>query len=320
MKLKDIYREVIKKGIEADVRGSREIEAMLTKHKEDYDKLSKEEKEHFDKDLLSNPFADSRILYGNPESNIKSVIVGIDVDGAELLLADRLRQNGEKIDLVIAHHPQGCAYARFYDVMDLQVDIFVKEGISMSVSENLLRERKAQVARRISAANHSRSVDIAKLLHINYLCMHTPCDNLVYQHLRKVIDKNEPKNLGRVIDILQAIPEYKEAARSNNPPQITIGSKASRCKNIHIEFTGGTEGPKDIYEKLASKGIDTIIAMHQSEEHYKKCKECNINVIVASHIASDNVGVNIMLDHLERKDKLKVYEFSGFRRFKRKAK
>jgi len=59
--------------------------------------------------------------------------------------------------------------------------------------------------------------------------------------------------------------------------------------------------------------------MHQSEEHFKKCKEFNINVIFASHIASDNLGINLMLDYLESKDGLKVYEFSGFRRFKRKG-
>jgi len=85
-----------------------------------------------------------------------------------------------------------------------------------------------------------------------------------------------------------------------------------------LEFTGGTEGPKEIYEKLSTKGVDTIIAMHQSEEHFKKCKEANINVIFASHIASDNIGINIMLDHLENKEKFTIYEFSGFRRFKRK--
>ena len=48
------------------------------------------------------------------------------------------------------------------------------------------------------------------------------------------------------------------------------------------------------------------------------CKEQNINVIVASHIASDNLGINRMLDFMEEKGKkLKVYELAGFRRIKR---
>jgi putative NIF3 family GTP cyclohydrolase 1 type 2 len=148
--------------------------------------------------------------------------------------------------------------------------------------------------------------------------MHTPCDNLAYQFLREALDKNKPSTLGGIIDILQTIPEYIDATKNNNPPQIVLGNKSSRCKNIHLEFTGGTEGPKDIYKELTSRGIDTIIAMHQSEEHFKECKESKLNVIFASHIASDGLGINIMLDRLTGKEKLKLYEFSGFRRFKRK--
>ncbi|MFA5271953.1 MAG: NGG1p interacting factor NIF3, partial [Candidatus Omnitrophota bacterium] len=121
-----------------------------------------------------------------------------------------------------------------------------------------------------------------------------------------------------IVDILETIAEYKESAKNNNHVTITIGNKNSRSSRIHIDFTGGTEGPVNIYDKLASSGIDTIIAMHQSEEHFKKCRECNINVIVAPHIASDNLGINIMLDHLESKEKFKIYEFAGFRRFSHK--
>ena len=58
--------------------------------------------------------------------------------------------------------------------------------------------------------------------------------------------------------------------------------------------------------------------MHLSEEHFKKAKEERMNVIIAGHIASDNVGLNILLDSLEKKGKLKILTCSGFRRFSRK--
>lgn len=318
MKLKDLYREIIKKGIEADVRSRGDIEALLARSKKAWEKLSKKEKSSYDSDTLFNPFADTRILYGNSGDNIKSMIVGVDVDPGELACVDALRKKGTKIDLVVSHHPQGKAYAKFYDVMDLQVDVFTAQGVALSVSENLLKERKAQVARRVSAANHTRSVDAARLLDIRFLCMHTPCDNLAYQYLKKKIDKAKPGTLADIMDVLLNIPEYLDAAGHNNPPMIAVGNKSSRCKRIHLEFTGGTEGPQKIYKKLASCGVDTIIAMHQSEEHYKRCREQNINVIFASHIASDNLGINIMLDYLSSKEKIKIYEFSGFKRFARK--
>lgn len=317
MKLENVYREVIKKGIESDLRGKKKIDDLLKKNSQKYDKLDKQEKECFDLDSLFNPFADTRVLRGDLKVEIKSMIVGIDVEGGELLLADRLKEKGRDIDLVVAHHPEGRAFANFYEVMDLQIDVFTKEGISVSAAENLLGERKAQVARRVSAANHSRSVDIAEKLGLNFLCMHTPCDNLAYQFVREIIDKNHPDTLGGIIDLLYSVPEYRDAAKNNNPPQIIIGRKDAQCRHVCFEFTGGTEGPQEVYSQLSARGVDTIIAMHQSEEHFKQCKQHNINVIVASHIASDSLGINLMLDYLENKAKLKIYEFSGFRRFKR---
>ena len=119
MKLKSFYQEVVKKGIEADVRSKKEIEDLLKKKKKEYEGLDKDKKELFDLDSLFNPFADTRILHdGDPSQNIKSVIVGIDVDGAELLLVDRLKEKNISIDLLMAHHPSGHAYAHFYEVMD----------------------------------------------------------------------------------------------------------------------------------------------------------------------------------------------------------
>lgn len=319
MKLKNIYQEIIKKGIESDIRGKKDIDGLLKTRKEVYEKLSKQEKEIFDMDSLLHPFSDTRILNGDENAEIKSLIVGIDVDEGELLMVDRLKDKGTKIDLTVSHHPAGRAYAKFYEVMDLQVDAFTQHGVSISACENMVAERKSQVERRVHAANHQRAVDIAKWFNINFLCMHTPCDNLAYQHLHKTFAQVRPANLGKILDILYAIPEYKQAAKDNNGPMIEIGNKNSKVSRIHLEFTGGTEGPQDIYSKLSASGIDTIVAMHQSEEHFKKCKEANINVIIASHIASDNLGVNLMLDHLEGKEKLKIYEFSGFRRFTHNA-
>ena len=318
MKLEKIYHEIVKKGIDGDIRTKKEIDDLLKREKKEYAALEANKKAFFDQDVLFNPFSDTRILNGDPKKEIKSMIVGVDVNGEELLLVDRLKDKGTNIDLVVSHHPAGRAYASFYEVMDLQVHAFVNEGINLGVAQNLLMQRKGEVARRVSAANHQRSVDIAKILKLPFLCMHTPCDNLAYQYMRKVVDKKKPSTLNDILDILYGISEYADAAKDNNPPVIITGNKASKCKNIHIEFTGGTEGPKDIYERLASCGIDTIVAMHQSEEHFKKCKEAHINVIIASHIASDALGINLMLDHLESKAKFKVYEFSGFRRFKRK--
>jgi len=319
MKLQGIYRAAIQKGIEADPRNKKEIADILKERKAAYDKLGKNRRDVFDKDILFNPFGDTRILNIASDDSIHSIIVGIDVEGPELLLVDRLKEKGLSIDLAMAHHPAGKAYAHFYEVMDVQADIFAQQGVNLSLADNLLAERKAQVARRVGAANHQRAVDIARWLKLNFICVHTPTDNLAYRYIEMAMRKSKPRCLSGILDILMGIPEYREAARGNNPPAIFIGRPASRVSHIHIEFTGGTEGPQDIYDALSSAGIDTIIAMHQSEEHFKKCKKAHINVIVAPHIASDTLGINLMLDYFMSRGKLKVYEFSGFRRFSHKG-
>lgn len=319
MKLNQLYNKVIEKGIDADIREKSLIKKELCRQKKDFEQLPEKEKDYFDKEAFFNPFSDTRIIYGNPQEEVREILVGVDVGPAELLLADRLNQKGAAINLAISHHPQGRAYANFYQVMDLQVESFIDCGIPVSLSEKSLNQRKEEVSRRVHAANFNRAYCAAKLLGLNFFCMHTPCDNLAYQFLRGKIDKAKPSRLSEILDIIYAIDEYQDAARFNNPPKIAIGSKKSRCQKIHLEFTGGTEGPADIYKELSARGIDTIVAMHQSEAHYKKCKEANINVIFASHIASDNVGINLMLDYLQaEKNFKKIYETSGFKRIKRK--
>ena len=147
MKLKKLYQEVVKKGINADPRGQKAIENILKERKAAYSKLSKKEQEVFDHDSLTNPFSDTRILNGDQNAQVRSIMVGIDVDGAELLLVDKLKKDKVSIDLVLAHHPMGKAYANFYEVMDLQIDTFTQKGISVSCAESLLKNRKVQVER-----------------------------------------------------------------------------------------------------------------------------------------------------------------------------
>jgi putative NIF3 family GTP cyclohydrolase 1 type 2 len=312
MKLEEFYKEIIRIGIDADPRCRKDINRLLKEQEDKYAGLNKRDKDFFDKDNLWNPFADSRIVSGSPAAKIKKVLVGIDIDTAELLLAYNLNKEGAKIDLVMSHHPLGGSLVSFYEVMDLQIDLFNQKGVSISTAEKLLAERKSQVARRVSAANFSKTQDAAKLLGLNLMNAHTPADNLAYRCLEDRFKKKKPRVLKDILDSLLEIPEYRHSAVSGNPPQIIHGSPDSRVQNIHYEFTGGTEGPKEIYQSLSAAGVDTIVAMHLSEEHFKAAKQAHINVVMAGHIASDNVGLNRLLDRLEKKFSFEVMCCSGF--------
>ncbi|MCX5687495.1 MAG: NGG1p interacting factor NIF3, partial [Candidatus Omnitrophica bacterium] len=191
-------------------------------------------------------------------------------------------------------------------------------GVPINVAESLMHDRVKEVERKVMPANHTRAVDAAKLLDINFMNCHTPADNCVASYLQSLMDSKKPNTLRDIVDILLEIPEYNAAAKQNAGPKITKGTDSSKAGKIFVDMTGGTEGSKDIFKKLSEAGVSTIVCMHLSEEHFKKAQEEHMNVVVAGHIASDNVGLNIVFDELDKKGKFKILACSGFRRFTRK--
>lgn len=317
MKLRKIYETVINRGIEADPRGRKTVNKSLDKINKRYKGMKKDEKRYFDKESLTNPYSDTRILYGDAEGEVRTALAGIDIGTAEILLADRLSSKGQDVDLIISHHPGGRAYAGLYEVMGMQADIFSKFGVPINVAEGLLEERIKEVERRISPANHTQAVDAARLLDIPFMCAHTPADNHVASFLQKLFNRKKPDTVGEVLDILLDIPEYQEASKNNAGPKVFVGHNNRSAGKIFVDMTGGTGGPKDIFEKLSDSGVGTIVGMHIGEEHRKKAEEYNVNVIIAGHISSDNLGMNLLFDEIQKKGRLKIIECSGFRRFSR---
>jgi len=317
VQLKKIYETLIATGIDADPRGKKKVLKSLEKQKKTHREMKEEEREFFDKETLTNPYADTRILHGTGKEEISTALVGIDMDVAEILLADRLSSKGSKIDLIISHHPSGRAFANFYEVMHMQADILSKFGVPINIAEGLLEGRIREVERRLSPANHARAVDAARLLDIPFMCVHTPADNMVVSYLQKNFDRKKPDTLNDVVKIVKEIPEYREAQKNNTGPRILLGSKERSAGKIFVDMTGGTEGAKDIFESLANSGVNTIVGMHLSEEHRKEAEKRHMNVVIAGHISSDNVGMNLILDAVQKKGKIKIIPCSGFRRFSR---
>ena len=317
MRLKDIYRFVVKCGTEKDPRSRAEIRKQLSDSRREFRKLKGVDARCYDKERFVNPYADTRILNGDPDKDVRTIMVGIDMEGPELLTADRLNEKGKDIDLVMAHHPEGAAYANFYDVMHLQASAFAKLGVPLEVGKELLKERMGEVERAVAPANHLRSVDIARLLDIPYMCVHTPADNHVNNYLQGIFDKRSPKTLVEVVNTLKAIPEYTDALKKHAGPRILIGDPKKKAGKVFVDMTGGTEGPKRIFPRLSQAGVGTIVAMHLSEEHFKNAKVEMINVVIAGHIASDTLGLNLLLDRVEKKEKMLIVPCSGFVRIRR---
>jgi len=328
MTIKEIHNLFTQKGIEADFRGREGVHKLLDHKKAKFQKLSLKDQEEFDKESLENPYMDSGVYNVAEDKEIKRVLVGIDIGPEEILLARELGN----IDLVIAHHPIGKGLAQLADVMDLQCDVYNFYGVPINIAEGLMRQKISEVARGVNAVNHQRTVDTAKLLGVNVMNAHTNSDNMAAKFLKNFIESRKFERLGEIVNALKEIPEYKEAMKIGAGPQIFVGSPDSRCGKIALtEITGGTEGSPKLYEKMAQAGVGTEIVMHISEEHKKEAEAAHINIIIAGHMSSDSLGMNLLMDELVQKSRsqsdrgsstesgqgIEIVACSGFTRFSR---
>ncbi|MBI4976663.1 MAG: hypothetical protein HZC28_04230 [Spirochaetes bacterium] len=297
--LKELHEAAIGVGIEFDPRGKEFITAELARRKKDFEKISDSKKKAlFDQETLWNPYIDTRLLNGDERTEIKKVIVGVDMEAPEVLLTDRLNEKGAGIDCVIAHHPEGRAYANFYEVMDMQAEILRSHGVPITQAEGALGKRIREVGRSVAPVNHTRAVDHAKLLGIPMCCMHTVADNQVDNFLAKLVEEKKPYNVGDILDMLNEIPEFQMASANNSKPVLFNGSEKNRCGKIYFHMTGGTSGSEEEMEQLANAGIGTLVVMHIPDKHRERCEKSYINIVCAGHMGSDSVGLNLLFSRI----------------------
>jgi hypothetical protein len=317
VRLGDIYDICVRAGIEADARDAAEIGRALNAQRRAYDKLDETDKEFFDTEKLVNPYADTRICAGDPDGEIRGLLVGIDMEVGEVLLADRLREKGQLIDLIFAHHPEGPGYANLHEVMYMQADLWAAQGVSIAAADALIAPRAEEIRRRISPVNHYRAIDAAKLLGLASLSCHTPADNSVNAFVQAFLDAEKPETLEATAKALRTIPEYADGARKGYGPALISGASASRPGRIVVDMTGGTEGPTDALDRLSQAGVGTLVGMHYSEDHKKRAEELKLNLVIAGHISSDVLGMNLVLDKIEAAGEIAVHCASGMVRVKR---
>jgi putative NIF3 family GTP cyclohydrolase 1 type 2 len=314
---KQIYKLAIDLGIKNDLRGSKLVKDRLKRTNDKYNKLGDDEKNEFDNELLNNPYSDTR-YFGDLDKKVKRVLTGIDIGTGEVMLANKLSEK-KSIDLIIAHHPEGSGLAALGEVMSMQAEVLATYGVPINIAENLIKMRMSEVGRAVAPANHYQAIDAAELLDMPLMCCHTPADNLVATFLSNYIKKNQKKltYVEDLVSLLKDIPEYKQAIQMKAGPRLFTGKNDNYLGKIAVtEITGGTSGHKDIYKHMANAGIGTIVAMHMKEEHREEASKAHLNIVIAGHMSSDSIGMNLFLDELEKKG-VEVIPCSGIIRHKR---
>lgn len=311
MNIQQIYELAVKMGIEADLRGTKRVKQILKRTQDKHDNMSAKNKKRFDKEKLWNPYSDTRVFVDHNQ-DVKKIMAGIDIQPAEIMMAKDLG-----CDLVIGHHPFGSALGDLGDVMHLQADVLADYGVPINIAEHIIKERIEEVARGVSPVNTYRSVMAAEIYNMGLMCTHTVTDNMVADFLNRYLKKQKLEVLQDIIDALEKIPEYERAIEHKAGPRLFVGNPESSIgKMVLTEITGGTEGAVGMYEKMSQAGIGTIVGMHMGEDRKKEAEKNHINVVIAGHMSSDSIGMNIFLDELQRRG-IEIVPMSGLIRYSR---
>jgi putative NIF3 family GTP cyclohydrolase 1 type 2 len=250
--------------------------------------------------------ADSAIE--NHGENIKRILFGIDMETPELMLGKELG-----VDLVISHHPKsGTAVMDFDKVMLRQIDKMVEYNIPINRAQKALKKKLISINMGKHTSNYDRASSAAKLLDMPYMNIHMPADIITENFVQSYLDEfsiDKPKlTLGMIVDHLNLLPEYKN---SLSKPIIRVGSPSDYAGKIAVLMAGGTNGGSEVYKAYFEAGVGTIICMHVPEDVKKAVEEQNYgNVIVAGHMSSDSIGINIIIRELEKRG-LEIIKTSG---------
>jgi putative NIF3 family GTP cyclohydrolase 1 type 2 len=225
--------------------------------------------------------------------NIRKVLVAIDVGVAELLLAKELG-----CDAVIAHHPAG-GHARLYGykVFERHIDQMVEAGVPRNVAIKAVKSKLDSLELTHHSDNYDQVPVAAKKLNMPLLSIHSPCDEMGRQVLMKTVkDFDKNGSIGKLILKIRELPEYGNA---ESHIQIRLGSENSTAGKISVSHAAYTNGGYDVAREYFDHGTETLAYIHVAENDLVKLsKEEHGNLIILGHIASDWLGLNVLISQL----------------------
>jgi putative NIF3 family GTP cyclohydrolase 1 type 2 len=239
--------------------------------------------------------ADSAIYVSG--GNIRKLLFGLDAGVSELLLAKQL-----DYDAVIAHHsPGGTAAVNFHEVFKRHVQQMVAVGIPRREAEKAVKRKLEDLEVEAHMRNYAQAVDVAKLLKMPYMNIHTPLDEVGRRIMSEKINSKITKS-SKVKDVVSALKELPEFKNAITDIKIRLGKPENPAGKVVVSHGAGTNGGYEIAKTYFKHGIGTVVYIHISPTDLVRLKAEGVgNLIVTGHIASDSVGINPLIRKLEEK-------------------
>jgi hypothetical protein len=227
---------------------------------------------------------------------IKNILYGIDIGTTELLFA---KENG--YDCVLAHHPIGVVES--YKEFNRHLTQLQSKGVSTEEGEKLIENK----IKGFKFANHARNYDaipaFARLLEIPFLNIHCPSDELGRRLISDSISNlAQEKPTATLADLQHHLTtNFVEFQKSKTKIEIANGSKEDPLGDWIFSHGALTNGGFAIANAYFDQKVDTVIYIHIAPGELLQIKNANKgNLVISGHIASDSVGINPLLDELEK--------------------
>jgi putative NIF3 family GTP cyclohydrolase 1 type 2 len=228
---------------------------------------------------------------------IKKVLFGIDAGVPELLFA---KQYG--YDAVIAHHPQGgTAVINYHQVFKRHIQQMTETGVPKEEAEKAIKKKLEELETDAHTRNYNHAIDMAKLLKMPYMNIHTPLDEIGRRIMTEQINSRKNKNstVGDVVSALKELPEFKNAVTEI---KIRVGRAENPAGKVVVSHGAGTNGGYEIAKTYFRHCVGTVVYIHIGIGDLEKLKtEQGGNLIITGHIASDSVGINPFIREIEKR-------------------
>lgn len=236
-----------------------------------------------------------------PASEVRRPWFGIDVDVGTLLAARSLGH-----DLVIAHHPAGGKAAlNIWKVYARHGDILRRAGVPEKVAGAAVRAMQAEHRPRLHAANYDHVPSLARQLGTPLMSIHNPCDEIgrrvMDEMLRKAVRKSS--TVEDAVDALNGLPEF---ANAETEIAVRMGKAGNPLGAFAVHHGAGTNGGYHIASAAFRHGVDTVVYIHVDPAHLRRLHDefgarGPKNLVVTGHVASDSVGINVLVRALREK-------------------
>jgi hypothetical protein len=240
--------------------------------------------------------ADSGIF--RPRDKVNRILLGIDMDREDLVFA-----KDHAYDLVLAHHPLN--WTTFLDVMERHETLMIDAGVPKARAERACRENSAfweAFADRGHAEQEVKDLCVlAEELDLGLMNIHLPCDELGRQILQREAGELAPS--GTVAALMERYASLPEIEAAKEGVRLACGNACAALGKTVVIHAAGVNGGYPVANALFENGVDTVVYIHLfSEEQEARLREENQgNLIVTGHYGSDSLGINPLVDDLERR-------------------